>query len=329
MGEQQMRKLTGFTAAALMGCAILASPSSGVAQDYPDQAITWIVPSSAGSGFDVISRIITPKFSELIGQPVVIENIAGAGATVGAATAAEAKPDGHTILLINSNHTAAEALYKSLSYNLLTSFDPVVRFTTSYHVFVTKNDLDVKTLDDVIAMAKAKPGELNFASAGIGSVTFMCTELLKSQAGIDMTHIPYEGGGPAIASVVAGETDFYGAPYSTGKQFIEDGQVRALAVTSKERLPFLPDLPTASESVPGFEFMSFYGLVVPKGTPVEIRDKIRATLAETLADPKVKQQLADLGSDPIEEGPEEFAAYLAKEVETTKKLVKDAGIEPK
>ena len=324
-----MRKFTGFTAAALMGCAILAAPNPGVAQDYPTEPIVWLAPSSAGSGFDVIARIITPKLSEVLGQSVVIENIAGAGGTIGAAQAAEAKPDGYTILHVNINHTSAEALYKSLSYNLLESFDPIIRFAISYHVFVVKNDLDVKTLDDVIAMAKAKPGELNYASAGIGSATFMITELFKSTAGIDMTHIPYEGGGPALASIVAGETDFYGAPYSTAKPMIEEGKVRALAISSAERASFLPELPSASESVPGFEFLSWYGLVVPKGTPAEIRDKIRAAMVETLADPDVKKRISDLGFDPLDEGPEEFAAFMKEEVGTMKTLVQDAGIEPK
>jgi tripartite-type tricarboxylate transporter receptor subunit TctC len=264
-----------------------------------------------------------------LGQSVVVENVAGAGGTVGATRVAEAKPDGYTILQVNINHTSAEALYKSLPYNLLQSFDPVVRFTTSYHVFVVNPEVEAKTLADFVAMAKAEPGKLNYASAGVGASSFMMTELLKSRAGIDLTHIPYEGGGPALASVIAGETDFIGAPYSTLKPMIEEGKVRALAIASVERAPFLPDLPTASESVPGFEFMSWYGLVVPHGTPKEISDKIRMAMAETLADAAVKKRLGDLGFDPIDQGPEDFAAFLKNEVDTLKNLVKEAGIEPK
>jgi tripartite-type tricarboxylate transporter receptor subunit TctC len=322
--------LKTIAAAALAGGALLAAPQAGLAQaDYPSQPIVWIAPSSPGSGFDIVARIITPKLGEILGQPVVVENVAGAGGTVGASKAAAEKPDGYTILQVNINHTSGEALYKSLSYNLLTSFDPVVRFTASYHVFVTRKDLEVNSLADVVAMAKAEPGKLNFASAGIGSSTFMITELLKSVAGIDMTHIPYEGGGPALASIVAGETDFYGAPYSAAKPMIEAGEVKALAISSKERAPFLPDLPSASESVPGFEFMSWYGLVTPAGTPVEIREKIRSALAETLQDPAIKAKLAELGFDPIDEGPDDFAVFLKKDVETMKDLVQKAGIEPK
>jgi tripartite-type tricarboxylate transporter receptor subunit TctC len=322
--------LMRLAAAALAGAALLGMPQTGMAQsDYPNKPVVWIAPSSAGSGFDVIARIITPKLGEILGQSVVIENIAGAGATVGAATAAEAKPDGYTILQINANHTAAESLYKSLSYDLIDSFDPVLRFNVSYHVLVVRKNLEVSSLGDLIAMAKAEPGKLNFASAGVSSVTFMCAEIFNSKAGIEMQHIPYEGGGPAVASIVAGETDFYAAPYATAKPFIEGGEVKALAMTSKERAKFEPDLPAASEFVPDFEFMSWYGLVVPKGTPTEIRDKIRAAMAEALADPDTQNKLQALGFDPVDEGPEEFAAFLKNEIQVTAEIIKAAGIEPK
>lgn len=324
-----MRRIRRLVTAAAVGLAPLMMAGAAAAQDYPNREILWIAPSSAGSGFDVVSRIVAPKMSEILGQPIVIENITGAGATVGAAKAAEADPDGYTILLISINHAAGEALYKSLSYNLLTSFDPVVRFTTSYHVLTVRKDLDVATLADLIAKAKAEPDKLNFASAGVGSATFMCGELFKSAAGIAMTHIPYEGGGPAMASIVAGETDFYPAPFDTAKPFIESGEIKALAVTAKERLPSAPDLAAAAETVPGFEFVSYYGLVVPKGTPPEVREKIRAATAEAVADPKVAKQLTDLGFVLVDQGEAEFAAFLEKQVEAAKAAVKKAGIEPK
>jgi tripartite-type tricarboxylate transporter receptor subunit TctC len=323
--------LKNLAAAALAGGGLLAAPQAGMAQtDYPTKPVVWIAPSSAGSGFDVIARIITPKLGQVLGQSVVVENVAGAGATVGAAKAADAKPDGYTILQINANHTAAESLYKNLSYDLIDSFEPVLRFNASYHVLVVRKGLEgVNSLADVISQSKAEPNKFNFASAGIGSVTFMCTEIFNAKAGIEMQHIPYEGGGPAMASIVAGETDFYGAPYATAKPFLESGEVKPLAMTSKERAKFAPDLPTASETVPGFEFMSWYGLVLPKGTPTEIRDKIRAAMVETLADPDIQKKLQELGFDPIDEGPDEFAAFLKNEVQVTADIVKAAGIEPK
>jgi tripartite-type tricarboxylate transporter receptor subunit TctC len=310
------------------GLALMASPLTAVAQDYPNRTVVWLAPSSAGSGFDVVARLITPKLSEVLGQSVVVENLAGAGGTVGAAEVAEAEPDGYTILQVNINHTAAEALHNDLSYNLLESFDPVVRFSNSYYVLVVNPQLEAKTLGELIDMAKKEPGKLNYASAGVGSATFMHAEIFLAKAGIKMTHIPYEGGGPALASVIAGETQFYGAPYATAKPIIEEGKVRALAVSSAKRLPVLPDVPAASEFVPGFSFGSWYGLVVPKGTPVEIREKIRAALVETLADPTVKKHLEDLGLELFDEGPEEFADFMAAEVATMKEVVKTAGIEP-
>jgi tripartite-type tricarboxylate transporter receptor subunit TctC len=322
--------LKTLAAAALAGGGLLAAPQAGLAQtDYPTKPVVWIAPSSAGSGFDVIARILQPKLGEVLGQSVIIENIAGAGATVGAAKGAEAKPDGYTILQINANHTAAESLYKNLSYDLIDSFDPVLRFNVSYHVLVVRKNLEVNSLADLVAMAKAEPGKLNFASAGISSVTFMCAEIFKAKAGVDMQHIPYEGGGPALASIVAGETDFYAAPYATAKPFIDSGEVKALAMTSKERAKFEPDLPAVSEVVPGFEFMSWYGLVVPKGTPTEIRDKIRAAMVETLADPDIQKKLLELGFDPVEQGPEEFSAFLKEQIAETAEVIKAAGIEPK
>ncbi len=177
-------------------------------------------------------------------------------------------------------------------------------------------------------MAKDKPGELNIAHAGTGSVTFMCAEIFKAEAGVDMVSIPYDGGGPAIASIVAGETQVYGAPYATAKPFIDSGEVKALAMTSKERPQFAPDIPTVAETIPGFEFTSFYGLVTPKGTPEDVRAKIRAALNTALADETVSSKLNELGFDLIDEGPEEFTAFLKREIEKTAAVVKRSGIGP-
>jgi tripartite-type tricarboxylate transporter receptor subunit TctC len=322
-------KLKNFAVTALAGSALLAAPQAGLAQsDYPNQPVVWLAPSSPGSAFDIVARIVTPKLSEVLGQPVVVENVAGAGGTIGAAKAATAKPDGYTILHVNINHTSGEALYKSLSYNLLTSFDPVIRFTTSYHVYVTRKDLEVNSFAEFVELAKKEPGKFNAATAGVGSSTFMATELLKAAAGIEMTHIPYEGGGPALASIVAGETDFYGAPFSAAKPMIDAGEVKPLAISSKEPKSYAPGIPTVAETIPGFEFASWYGLVVPAGTPDEIKQKIRAAMVETIADPTVKAKLAELGFEPIDEGPEQFAAFLEKEVASLKAVVQKAGIEP-
>ena len=323
-----MRKFHGLIAATLVGVASIVFSGAGLAEGYPDRPITWVVPSSAGSGFDVVARVISPKLSEVLGQSVVIQNIEGAGATIGASVVADAAPDGYTILLANTNHTAAESLYKKLSYNIVDSFDPVVRFAEFPQVLVVNPGLAVKTAGELIALAREKPGELNIAHAGIGSTTFMCAELFKSMAGLDLASIPYAGGGPAMTSVVAGETSVYCPPYPVAEPFIRDEKVRALAMTSKEPMSYRPDLPVVAEAVPGFEFISWYGLVVPKGTPDEVRSRIRAALVETMADPTVAKGIGDLGFTAIDEGPEEFTAFLKKEVEVTKDLIEKAGIQP-
>jgi tripartite-type tricarboxylate transporter receptor subunit TctC len=313
--------------AAATGFALAAFPVSGMAQDYPDRTIEWIVPSSAGSGFDVVTRIITNKLPDVLGVPVVVQNIAGAGGVVGTAKTAEAEPDGYTVLITNVNHTANEALRKDKTYVLLEDFDPVMRFGVSHYVIVVHPSVEAETLEELLAMAKEKPGELSWASAGVGSTTFMVGSMFNSKAGIDVTHIPYEGGGPAIAATVAGEVDYYGAPYATAKPFIEDGAVRALAVTAAERVSFLPDLPSASEIVPGFDFTSWYGVMVPAGTPADRVETFRQAMIETLDDPEVKKALEDLGLELIQEGPEEFKAYLEKEIAVMNEIVEEAGIQ--
>jgi tripartite-type tricarboxylate transporter receptor subunit TctC len=315
-------------AAATIALAPVLAPMAASAQDYPTKPITWIAPSSPGGGFDVISRILAPKLSELLGQSVVVQNIEGAGATIGAAVAAEAAPDGYTILLANANHTVGMSLYKDLKYDVVESFDPIVRFAEIFQVFIANPNLEAKTLADLVALAKEKPGELNAAHAGVGSPTHICLEQLKMQAGIDFTEIPYAGGGQALTSVVSGETDFECALYSASKSFIEAGQVKALAMTSKERIASAPDVPTAAETIPGFVFLGWFGALVPKGTPEPIRAKIGEAIKAAVADPAIKQKMIDLGLNPIDEGPEAFAAYIKKEVEDSKLLVEKAGIQP-
>ena len=314
--------------AAVMAAAA-ALPTAATAQDYPTKPITWIAPSSPGGGFDVISRLLAPKLSEILGQSVVVQNIEGAGATIGAAVAAEAAPDGYTILLTNANHTVGMSLYKELKYDIVDSFDPIIRFAESYQIFIANPKLEAKTMADVIALAKAKPGELNVAHAGVGSPTHICLELLKMKTGIDFAQIPYAGGGQALASVVSGETDLECAVYSAAKSFIEGNQVAALAMTSKERPSFAPDIPTVAETVPDFEFMAWFGALVPKGTPEPVRAKLRAAIEQAIADPAVKEKIVALGMGPINDGPEAFADFLKKDVEQSRILVEKAGIEPK
>jgi tripartite-type tricarboxylate transporter receptor subunit TctC len=187
----------------------------------------------------------------------------------------------------------------------------------------------VKTFDELISYVKAHPGEVNYASAGVGAATFMVTELLKSAAGLDMVHIPYDGGGPATASIVAGETQFYGSPYATAKEFIENGKLQPLAVSSEKRVSYLPDIPAASESVPGFEFTAWYGLMVPAGTPQDVVDALYNGVKKALADPDVQKHLGDQGYVPIEDTPADFSKFLEADIARMAKLVKDNNLAQK
>jgi len=323
-----VRKAKRLLTAALTTFAIGALAGPLQAQDYPNRTIEWIVPSSAGSGFDVVTRIITNKLSDVLGQTVVVQNLPGAGGTVGSAEAATRDADGYTVLITNVNHTANEALRPNKPYVLLEDFDPIIRFGVSHYVIVVHPSVEAETLEELLDMAKENPGEINFATAGVGSSTFMLGMMFKSKAGVDVTHIPYEGGGPAVAAVVAGEVDYYGAPYATGKPFIDENQLRPLAVTAGERVPFLPDLPSASEVVPDFAFTSWYGVMMPAGAPDEARQTFHDAMVETLNDPQVKEALTDLGLTLIQEGPDEFRSYLEGEIEVMKAIVSDAGITP-
>ena len=223
--------------------------------------------------------MFTPKLSQVLGQSVIIENIPARAASVGTQKAADARPDGYTVLIINVTHTATEALYKNLGYSLIDSFDPVLRFRTLLRVR-REHEGRSEDVPRFVDFAKAHPGELNYSSAGLGSPTFMATALLNSAAGLDMAHIPYEGGGQGVASIVAGETDFYAAPYTTAKPFFEDGKLRPLAVSSP-RSALLPA--RSSPCLRQGARIRAHLLVrasLPKGTPVEIRDKIRAAMVE-------------------------------------------------
>jgi len=308
--------------------AALVLPRDGHAQTYPDRTINYIVPSSPGSSPDIVGRIMAEAFAKILRQPVVVMNRAGAGGTIAAAAAAKAIPDGYTILQANTNHSFSQTFYKNLGYNLELDFSPVGRFASAFYIVLAHPKLGMKTLKELIEKAKSSPGRLNYASGGVGAATFTVTEVLKAQAGIDMVHVPYNGGGPALASILAGVTEVYGSPYATAKPFVDEGKLIGLAVTSAERIPYLPDMPTVAETLPKYEVTTWYGLVLPTGIPSAVRDKLQSAMAQAIGMAETRKRLEELGYVTMIDTPHEFARFLHEDIEKMAKLIKQYNLKP-
>ena len=315
-------------AACFAAFAALLLPRDGHAQAYPDRAISYIVPSSPGSSPDIVGRVMAETLAKILGQPVVVMNRAGAGGTIAAAAAAKAIPDGYTILQANTNHSFSQTFYKNLGYNLEQDFTPLGRFASAFYIVLAHPKLGVKTLKELIEKAKSSPGKLNYASGGVGAATFIVTEVLKAQAGIDMVHVPYNGGGPALASILGGVTDVYGSPYTTAKPFVDDGKLVGLAVTSAERIPYLPEMPTVAETLPGYEVTTWYGLLLPAGTPGAVRDKIQSAATQAIGMAETRKRLEELGYVTIKDTPQAFTKFLHEDIEKMAALIKQYNLKP-
>jgi tripartite-type tricarboxylate transporter receptor subunit TctC len=312
----------------LMAFAALALPRESHAQNYPDRTISYIVPSSPGSSPDIVGRVMAEALSKILGQTVVVLNRAGAGGTIAAAGVAKAAPDGYTILQANANHAFSHTLYKNLSYDLEKDFVPVGRFSSAFYIILAHPKVGVKSLKELIAKAKAEPGKLNYASGGIGAATFIVTEVLKAQAQIDMVHVPYNGGGPALASILSGVTDIYGSPYTTAKPFVDESKLVGLAVSSAQRIPYMPDMPTVAETLPGYEVTTWHGLMLPANTPLAIRDKLQAAITQAVNSPEIKRRLEELGYVGIVETPPLFAKFIREDIDAMAKLIKQYNLKP-
>lgn len=309
----------------VLPCAVAAVGEIS-AQGYPAKPVRYIVPSSAGSAVDTIGRIIAAGLTDVLGQQVVVEDRPGAGGNIGAAVAAKAPADGYTVLQVNNNHTTNVTLYKNLTYDLMRDFAPVTQLASSPYVMVVHPSLPVKSIPDLIKLAKSQPGVIRYASAGVGSGTFMVTELFRSQTNVRMLHVPYNGGGPALTSVVAGETVLYGAPFSVALPFLKQGKLRALAVSSPQRLAAFPMYPTVAETLPGYEFNAWAGLVVPVATPKQIVETLHKAALGALNKPDVSKRLNDLGYVPVGDQPQELAAAMKSEIEKMAKLIRENNL---
>jgi tripartite-type tricarboxylate transporter receptor subunit TctC len=301
----------------------LLAPAAAFA-DYPEKPIRVIIPFSAGGGTDVHLRLMQDKLEEVLHTNLIIENRGGAGGTIGCAIAAGADPDGYTLLVTSASYTFAPNFYTNLKYDPVTSFQPITNLAQAPLVLAVHPSVPVRTVKELITLARKHPGKLNYASAGVGSNIFMSTELFTYMARIKMTQVPYKGGGPATIGLVSGEADVIMTALTSAVPQIKEGHMRGLAVTTKERSFVLPDLPTINESgVPGYDKAGWYGMYAPAAVPKLIIDKIYASAAKVLRDPEIARRLKDQGSVAVGNSPKDFTAFVRAELREWAKLIKD------
>lgn len=314
--------------AALALALAAAMPTLASAQpQYPAKPIRLVVPFSAGSATDILARIIGTKMGESGHWQVVVDNRPGAGGTLGATTVAKSAPDGYTLILVSVGHAINATLYPKLGYDTLKDFAPVSLVASVPNVLVVNAASPYKSVRDIVAAAKAKPGAMNFDSAGSGSSTHLSGEMFKIQAGIDIMHIPYKGTGEALTDVMAGRGDMMFAPTVSAMPFVKQGRLRALAVTTPKRAAALPDIPAVAESgLPGYAFDSWFGILAPASTPKEIVSALNAEIGKALAAPDVRERLAAQGAEPRSSTPQEFASYIQAEIVKLAPVVKQSGV---
>ncbi len=311
----------------LAATVALAVCGAAGAQEWPTKPVTLIVPFAAGGTTDLVGRPLAQGLGERLGQTVVVDNRAGAGGTLGAAAAAKSPPDGYTLFLATIAHTIAPGIYHNLAYDFEKDFDPITVVAEVPNVLIVNPAVPAKTAAELIAYIKAHPGKVNFGSAGPGSVEHLSGELFRSMAGLDIVHVPYKGGAPMMTDLIAGHIEMAVETSGSALQHIKSGAVRALAVSTRERSPFFPDLPTLDEAgLKGYDVTTWYGLLAPHGTPAAIRDKLYRETIELLKSPNMIARLKDLGAVPGGEPPERFAAFIRSETAKWTKVAKEAGI---
>ena len=311
---------------AAFACTVMAFASGAWAQSYPGKPVRMLVASSAGSNPDTVARVVASGLTKVFGQQVIVDNRAGAGGNIGAEVAARAPADGYTLFLAHTNHSVNPTLYKKLSYDVLRDFAPVTLVAFSPFVASVHPSLPAKSLQDLIRLAKARPGDITYASAGAGSGTFFSAEYFKGLANVDMLHVPYKGGGPALAAVISGEVSVYFSPIATGLPHMRNGRLRPLGVTSTKRLPQLPDVPPIADLLPGYEVVAWAGLMVPENTPGEIVASIHKAALSVLSAPETRKSLESLGYIVVSSEPKEMAAYVSGEIAKYAKLIRQIGL---
>lgn len=333
---REARALAAWLKAGVFSLVVLLATNSAVAAaataaatGYPTKPLRIVVPYAPGGGGDIVARLIGAKLTEAWGQPVINDNRPGGGTLIGTELVARAAPDGYTLLLGTNAHTVNESLYRNLPYNLVRDLAPVTVLIQSPNILLVHPSVPAMTLSEFIAFAKSKPGQLNYSSSGNGSTGHLAMEMLKTMAGIDLVHIPYKGGGPALIALRSGEVSALFNNIIAVAGEIKAGRVRALGVTSSKRSSGVPDVPTIAEAgVPGFEATAWIGLFAPAATPPAIVNKLNREIVRILRLPDIRERLAAQGAEPVGNSPQEFAVMIRAEIPKWKKVIETARIVP-
>jgi tripartite-type tricarboxylate transporter receptor subunit TctC len=315
--------------ALVIAAGLAASSLQAIAQNYPTRPVRAIVTFPAGSATDIIGRILAQKLTELWGHNVVVDNRGGAGGSIGSAIGVKSAPDGYTFIINSSAHTVNPALYAKLPYDTQKDFVDIAPLTGTPNVLVNNVNAKVRSIGELIADAKARPGQINFSSAGVGSGTHLNLEKFNLATKIDVTHIAFKGTPETVTNVMGGRVDYYFCPLSACVPFVKDGKLRGIAVTSLKRSSLLPNVPTIAESgVPNFEFILWFGIWGPKAIPAPIVAKIRTDVARALASPDVRERLITVANEPMDMKAEDFSKYVRQEIVDNARIVAAAGIKP-
>jgi tripartite-type tricarboxylate transporter receptor subunit TctC len=296
------------------------------AQSYPSRPVHIIVGFAAGGGYDIVARLMGQWLSERLGQPFVIENRPGAGTNIATQAVVNAPPDGDTLLLVGSTNAINATFYRKLNFNFIRDIAPIASITRQPQVMLTNPSFAAKTIPEIIDYAKANPGQVNFSSPGIGSISHLSGELFKMMAGVDLVHVPFAGNSPALTALLGGQIEVSFASLPSSIEFIRTGKLRGLAVTSAMRSEAAKDVPTIGEFVPGYEVSAWYGVGAPKGTPAEVIDKLNKEINASLADPKLSARLAELGGTVFALSPVDFGKFIADETEKWGEVIRALNI---
>ena len=311
----------------LFASLLLLAPSLAAAQGWPTKPVHILVSSGAGGTADILARMIGERLAPMLGQPVIVENRPGAGGHLGAGLVARAQPDGYTLLMSGSpTHSVGPHLFKRLNYEPMRDVPPVAMVAIAPNLLVTKSSLPVKSLADLVALAREKPGQLTYSSAGNGTSGHLAAELLKSTAKLDMRHVPYKSGPEAVTGVLSGDVDFIFFTVPAVLPQVEAGKLRALAITSAARSALVPDVPTVAEAgYPGFEVLGWYALFAPRETPKPVVAKLSADIEKIVGSPDIRDKMLQLGAEPRYLSPEQVAAFVAVELPKWGQLIRESG----